>query len=143
MGINQSIQKVTFDDIQTLFKNKYSFIMINTLSEHEQDLLILNTLHCHKEEEIMNYYLKNNKEIIIIIYGKNNYEEKVLKKYNQLISLGFKKVYIYLGGLFEWLLLQEVYGFDNFPTTKKEKCVDILKYNADSQLFKHSLLLSI
>ena len=35
-------------------------------------------------------------------------------------------VYVYPGGLFEWLLLQDIYGEDNFPTTLKE--LDILKY---------------
>ena len=28
--------------------------------------------------------------------------------------------------MFEWLLLQDIYGYDNFPTTIKE--LDILKY---------------
>jgi hypothetical protein len=33
---------------------------------------------------------------------------------------------MYLGGMFEWMLLQDIYGRDEFPTTSK--VLDILKY---------------
>jgi hypothetical protein len=56
----------------------------------------------------------------------NKFDASVDKKYYQLISLGCKRVFIYRGGLFEWLLLQDIYGFSAFPTTKK--ILDILKY---------------
>ena len=56
----------------------------------------------------------------------NNNDESVIKKYKQLVSLGFENTYIYLGGMFEWLLLQDIYGNDNFPTTSRE--LDIMKY---------------
>lgn len=131
MGNYQSVKKVNFEDIQSVIKNKKQFIMINILNSDEQELLILNTLDCKKEEEIINHYLKKNKNMNIIIYGKNAYEEKLINKYNQLIKLGFKNVYIYLGGLFEWVLLQEVYGYDQFPTNIKQKCIDILKYKPE------------
>jgi len=108
--------------------------MINILNNEDQELLILNTLDCKKEEETINHYLKKNKNIKIVIYGKNGYEEKLISKYNQLINLGFKNVFIYLGGLFEWVLLQEVYGYEQFPTTIKQKCVDILKYKPEQFL---------
>ena len=134
MGSFQSIRKVNFEDIQYAIKNKRNCILINTLNVDEQDLLILNTLDAKKEEEVINNYLKKNKNIKIIIYGKNCYEEKILIKYNQLIKLGFKEVYLYLGGLFEWILLQEIYGFEEFPTNIKNKCIDILKYKTISNL---------
>jgi len=77
--------------------------------------------------------LKNgNKSIKIIIYGKNSNDEKIYKKYNQLISLGFYNIYLYVGGMFEWLLLQDIYGSTEFPTTKKE--LDILKYKPNKVL---------
>ena len=70
---------------------------------------------------------------MITIYGKNcQEEEKIIKKYKQLQKLGFKNIYIYCGGLFEWLLLQDIYGKDEFPTTIKEN--DILKYKSISLL---------
>ena len=61
--------------------------------------------------------IKQGKHIKIIIYGKNCNDEKIYIKYQQLISLGFYNVFIYVGGLFEWLLLQDIYGSDEFPTT--------------------------
>ena len=63
---------------------------------------------------------------VVIIYGKNCLDNTVIKKHKQLRTLGFPEVYIYLGGLFEWLLLQDIYGIENFPTTKKT--LDIYKY---------------
>ena len=54
----------------------------------------------------------------------------MVEKYNQLNALGFFNVYIYPGGLFEWLCLQDIYGFDDFPTTKIER--DHLKFKGKS-----------
>ena len=77
--------------------------------------------------ELINSFIKNgNKQVKIIIYGRNCNDEKLYTKYNQLNSLGFYNVYIYPGGLFEWLMLQDIYGEKEFPTTKRE--LDILKY---------------
>ena len=136
MGNFQSIKKVNFEDIQYAIKNKKQFIIINILNNDEQELLILNTLDYKKEEETINHYLKKNKTIKIIIYGKNGYEEKLINKYNQLTKLGFKNVYIYLGGLFEWTLLQEVFGYEQFPTNVKQKCIDILKFKPEQYLIE-------
>ena len=72
--------------------------------------------------------MKENRSIRIIIYGKNCNDEQVDTKYQQLVSLGFYNVFIYRGGIFEWLLLQDIFGKDLFPTNKKE--LDILKYKA-------------
>ena len=127
MGQSQSIQKINFEDIQYTFNNKDDHILINTLNETRQDCLIIGTIGINKEAELINNFIKNgNKKIKIIIYGLNSSDEKIYIKYNQLISLGFYNVYIYLGGMFEWLLLQDIYGSKEFPTTKKE--LDILKY---------------
>ncbi|HIF15020.1 MAG TPA: hypothetical protein EYQ86_06785 [Bacteroidetes bacterium] len=57
---------------------------------------------------------------------------KTYEKYRQLVSLGFTQIYIYPGGLFEWLMLQDIYGYDEFPTTKKQ--LDFLKYKARQRL---------
>lgn len=133
MGNSQSIQKVNFEDIQYVIKNNDSNILINTLNEGEQDCLIINTVKASNEENIINQLIKNgNKNIKIIIYGKNSNDEKIYKKYNQLLSLGFYNIYLYLGGIFEWLLLQDIYGNSEFPTTKKE--LDILKFKPNKLL---------
>ena len=74
--------------------------------------------------------MKKQKNVKIIIYDKNSHETTLFKKYEQLNSLGFPNVYIYPGGLFEWLCLQDIYGYDEFPTSTKE--LDILKFKAQS-----------
>ena len=133
MGGSQSIQKINFEDIQFVLKNKESFILINTLLEAEQDCLISGTISINKEIELINHCIKNGKKHIkLIIYGKNSNDEKIYEKYNQLSSLGFYNIYIYPGGLFEWLLLQDVYGSADFPTTKKE--LNILKFKPNKVL---------
>jgi len=137
MGNTQSMKKINFEDMQTVIKNPEIYLIINTLSSSEQNCLIVNTTSALDEEILINRYLKENKNIRIIIYGKNCNDDNVQKKYQQLLSLGFYQIYIYNGGLFEWLILQDIYGKDLFPTTKKE--LDFLKYKPN-QLLNIALL---
>ena len=133
MGNSQSIRKINFEDIQYVIKNSVANILINTLDHLQQDCLLPNTLNIDKEEQFINHLLKNgNKQVKIIIYGKNCNDDKIFSKYQQLTTLGFYNVYIYPGGLFEWLLLQDIYGKDEFPTTKKE--LDILRFKPNKLL---------
>ena len=119
--------KINYEDVQYILKHPEGHLLINTLSDAEQECLITNTMNIKNEENIINSCIKNGrKDIKIIIYGKNCNDDKTVNKYNQLTSLGFYNVYIYVGGLFEWLMLQDIYGENEFPTTKKE--LDILKY---------------
>ena len=127
MGNAQSIQKINYEDVQHVIKNTEIYILINTLSENEQDCLIPHTTNINNEELLINKFIKSgNKQIKIIVYGRNCNDEKIYTKYNQLVSLGFYNVFIYTGGIFEWLMLQDIYGEKEFPTTKKE--LNILKY---------------
>jgi len=127
MGNSNSSQKINFEDVQYVVKNTEMYALINTLTENEQDCLIPNTININKEIELINNFIKTgNKQVKIIIYGRNCNDEKIYSKYKQLNSLGFYNVYIYPGGLFEWLMLQDIYGVDDFPTTKKE--LDILRF---------------
>jgi hypothetical protein len=136
MGGQQSINKINYEDVQYAIKNNY--LIINSLPVNEQDVLISNTIHASKEEELMNALIKSSlKDKNIVVYGKNANDDKVLIKYQQLISLGFINIYIYCGGLFEWVLLQDIYGEEEFPTTKKE--LDIIKYKP-SKVFNIMLL---
>ena len=138
MGNSQSIQKINYEDIQYVIKNSENHILINTLNGMEQECLIQNTVNINKEVELINHLIKTgNKELKIIIYGRNCNDEKLYAKYNQLYSLGFYNVYIYMGGLFEWLMLQDIYGTNEFPTTKRE--LDILKYKPNKVLNVHLL----
>ena len=134
MGNSQSSSiKINYEDVQFIIKNPEGHLLINTLSTTEQNCLIVNTININNEENIINTCIKRGaKDIKIVIYGKNSNDEKLFNKYNQLTSLGFYNVYIYTGGLFEWLMLQDIYGENEFPTTKKE--LDILKYKPNKVL---------
>lgn len=128
MGNYQSVSKINFEDINHLISNNNNndYVLINTLNILNQGCLIINTVQHVEEERILNNALNNNKSLMIIIYGMNYSDETIYKKYIQLINLGFKNVFVYPGGIFEWLMLQEVYGGEMFKTTSKE--LDILKY---------------
>ena len=132
MGNSQSIIKINFEDMQHVCKNKETYLLLNTLSDLEQGCLIKNTILAHTEVTIMDNYLKSNRSVKIIIYGKNCNDDVTEKKYYQLVKLGFTNVYIYGGGMFEWLLLQDIYGADEFPTTSKQS--DHLKYKPQQKL---------
>ena len=133
MGNVQSMRKINFEDMQTATKNPEVYLIINTLSSTEQQCLIKSTVSLEQEEAIINKYIKENKGIKIIVYGKNSHDELVHKKYQQLASLGFQNVYAYTGGIFEWLLLQDIYGHEIFPTSKKE--LDLLRYKPPPLLY--------
>ena len=130
MGNTTSTRKVNFEDVQYSMKNKNKFLLINTLDSSRQNILIKNTLPIDKEEELINKLIKSNQNVNIIVYDENANAPNLMKKYNQLVGLGFINVFIYPGGLFEWLLLQDIYGYDNFPTTSQER--DILKFKGKS-----------
>jgi len=126
MGATISIPKANYEDIQNGIDNN-SIYLIHTFQINNDNCLIKNSLNAIEEEQIINQLLKTtDKSGHIIIYGKNTNDDSIIKKYNQFMQLGFKNVYIYPGGLFEWLLLQDIYGNELFPTTNDEK--DLLKY---------------
>ena len=131
-----SIKYVNFEDIQLICNNqKPSTIMINTLLLNQQNCLIKTTVPAIQEEHIINQFIQQKQlSVYIIIYGKNNNDDdSIIKKYKQLKNLGFNNIFIYKGGLFEWLLLQDIFGEEEFPTTSKEN--DILKYKPTSYYF--------
>ena len=125
MGNTQSIRKINFEDMQC-FIYEPNVTLISTLPEAIQDCLIVNTVQARDESNILNDLLNQNIERKIVLYGMNSSDEVIVIKYNQLTKLGFCNVYVYVGGLFEWLILQDIYGDDSFPTTKKE--LDILRF---------------
>ena len=137
MGQAPSVRKVNFEDVQYAIKQKQNYLIINTLDSGEQQCLISKTMGISQEERIINQYLNKKIDANIIVYDKNANAPNLMKKYEQLLGLGFINVYIYPGGLFEWLLLQDVYGKDDFPTTMHE--LDILKYKGKSMFTSYLL----
>lgn len=125
MGNKVSVKKIGFEDIQYIFKSNKDHIIISTLSESEQDCIIKNTVTPDSEVEIINRAIGKT-SLYIIIYGKNSTDDSIYEKYYKLINHGFTNIFVYPGGLFEWLCLQDIYGEENFPTTAKE--LDILKF---------------
>lgn len=132
MGQINSINKINYEDMQKIINNNHNYLIINTLDTNNQNCLILNTVTPEKEISELNRYLKENKEIKIVIYGENSIDDKIVIKYNQLYKLGFQNLYVYIGGLFEWLLLQDIYGDSEFPTTNQ--ILDILKYKGKRKI---------
>jgi rhodanese-related sulfurtransferase len=149
MGSSVSISKVNYEDVQCVCRtanpmkqHDYSnyhaptptqpWLLINTLPSGMQGCLIPGTLPIDEEEVAINALIaaSDGKTREIIVYGKNANDDTVYKKYQQLMGLGFRNVRVYPGGMFEWLLLQDIYGAASFPTTSKE--LDLLKYKPPS-----------
>jgi len=124
------ISRCSFEDVQVAMKQKAKYVIINTLPVDEQGCLIKNTTSFKMEESLVNDLMKSFsfKEHVFVVYGKNANDETAEQKYKQLVGLGFKQVILYSGGLFEWLLLQDIYGEDEFPTSSK--VLDILHYKS-------------
>ncbi len=127
MGNVSSVYRCNFETIQEMIKaNSRDIILINTLDRNNQSCLIQGTLSVGDEIKVIDESLRKRQKKTIYIYGKNYNDETVYKKYEQLSKISQFECYIYLGGLFEWLLLQEIYGNSLFPTNGLEQ--DLLKY---------------
>lgn len=130
------VPKVSYEDIQmVVYRNshvQHSTLLINTLPPSLQHCLIKTTLDIRFEERVVNALIHKSPDIMIIVYGKNSNDITILHKYDQLVKLGFTNVHIYTGGIFEWMLLHEIYGKDLFKITKYE--IDILRYRPKSVL---------
>lgn len=131
MGASQSLQKVNYEDVQHACTGN-DYIIINTLPATQQSCLIKKTVTSDHEEKLLNDLMRSALSTKIIIYGLNYNDNSIYEKYNYLHKCGFSSVYLYIGGLFEWLCLQDIYGEELFPTTKKE--LDILRYKPVSCL---------
>jgi rhodanese-related sulfurtransferase len=131
-----NFQKASFEDVQRIACDPPSSnaLLINNFSMFEQECLIKNSILGGNEEVVINNLLTHQKGALIIVYGKNTHTTDLIVKYRQLVALGFENVYIYAGGLFEWLCLQDIYGEQSFPTTRKE--IDLLKYRPLSDIPK-------
>ena len=119
---------INFENVQDAVHSNQVIILLNTLPGNEQSCLIKNTVHANDEEQIINDMLFKLTVLDkpVFIYGKNDSDPRVDEKYNNLLKSGVESVYIYRGGMFEWMLLQDIYGKEEFPTTSKQ--IDILSF---------------
>lgn len=127
MGGATSGCKINFEQMQKCVEDAGNTLIIHTMSVDRQHCLIRGTLTAEKEV----YELNKTLGILgamkpIVIYGENACDSSIVTKYNQLIDLGFSNVMVYPGGMFEWLLLQDIYGSELFLTSGS--CGDILDY---------------
>lgn len=128
MGNSSSKQNIAnFEDVQR-FVLATDHVILNVMDAVDQDTLILKTLSAVAEVDALNTLMDDGEfDRKILVYGRNSGDvEKVLNKQKQLVALGFTEVYVYLGGLFEWVLLQDIYGAELFKTTRH--VADILRY---------------
>lgn len=130
----RTIKKSDYEDVLHAINNPQTHILINTLPVGEQSVLIKNTTPYSEEESVINQiltaYTMDSKTVVV--YGKNANDASAEKKYWQISNLGFQHVFLYGGGLFEWLLLQDIYGDVNFPTLGKTSY--FLKYKPPSMI---------
>lgn len=124
---NQVVQPISFEKVQFAVQHTDDFFIINTLDEGEQHCVIQGTVDAQKEAHVLNDWIAKGKmDVTIIVYGRNYADATVDEKAAQLKKIGFSTVCVYKGGLFEWLLLQEIYGADLFPTDGQE--LDLLRF---------------
>ncbi len=120
------VERITYEEVQTALRDSQGFV-VSTLPAAEQSCLIHRTLTPAEEERRLNACLKKaESHRDIVVYGRNAVDASAENKCRQLTGLGFTSVRLYPGGLFEWALLQDIYGSDLFPTTRP--CVDPLRF---------------
>jgi len=128
LDYSDQIEHINFEQLKKLLIPDDNTLIINTMPLDRQQCLLPETINADLETEIINDILEKgiSKNKTLVIYGLNHTDKTVFKKAIQLNKLGFGKVKIYLGGMFEWLLLQDVYGKEEFATTGK--ALDILLF---------------
>ena len=119
-------RRIGFERVLEAQKDPTKYVIINTLPNSEQQCLIAGTLAIQDEERVMNELLDSYVDKTVVIYGRNAADVSPETKHKQLVGLGLRDILVYSGGLFEWLLLQDIYGSGEFRTTSK--CGDLLAY---------------
>lgn len=105
-------------------------IIISTLPEQEP-VFIKGTVSAGEEVARVEHAIGRKEHIII--YGRHSNDDTVYAKYDQILKLGGRPL-IYTGGLFEWLLLQDIFG-DRIQTTATT--LDILRYKPAKTIKKY------
>ena len=106
-----SANSVSYKDVKKYTDmNSNNYVLVSTLADDRQHCLIPGTLPSHDEVARITAIIKEKRQrdMIVHIYGENYADNKIMIQYKKLVSIGFKNVYIYPGGMFEWLCLQEI-----------------------------------
>ena len=127
-GSKDVVKVIGFEDMLVLHKTKV--VLLNTMERANQACLIRGTVHADDEETTMNAMLTSTDpsvtDRLVVVYGRHYLDPKPMEKARALRVMGLSRLLVYRGGLFEWLLLQEVFGHDQFPT--QGACTDLLLY---------------
>lgn len=138
-----SVSRIGFDDILIALKDRTKYIFISTMPLELQNALIPNTIPCIDEAMTINRIIDefSATKYIFIVYGKNACDDTSSKKYQQLRNLGFSNVHVFPGGMFEYILLNDMYGEKLFPISGSngigipDKVVDIMEYRSVDRVF--------
>ena len=142
-------QTNTYDDEEVYTKHPiliHTFVDVDVkehddgeFEQQQQRPIIKGTLNPKTETMVINQMMDGSiSKRPIVVYGKNYSDQTIYIKAKQLVSYGFT-VYIYAGGIFEWLCLQEIFDTTLFPTsnaTSEES--DLLKYSVKSHFRNQS-----
>ena len=131
MGNIQSLNKISFQDMQTCIEENYTIITVMK----DDKCCIKGTTPIYREEDVINKLYSTDRTSPIVIYGYNDCDNNIARKYQQLKELGFHNLYIYPGGLFEWLMLQDIYSDKFFKTTIND--LNLLKYKPNNIIRKN------
>jgi len=109
----------TYNDIRLGWipdaKHGYSLIL-STMITQRGSPFILGTLSKQLEEVTLSAMLRTKRfNIPILVYGHNSFDKTVETMCNILLNRGFTHVFVYIGGMFEWLLLNKLYGNNACP----------------------------
>jgi 23S rRNA pseudoU1915 N3-methylase RlmH len=129
MGNTFSVKSIAnYDNVKEAVISRGLLIHI---MDKNQSVLIHGTLSADIEEEAINAAIdKSEYNKHIVVYGKNTHDiERLVDKRKQLLSLGFTHVQIYIGGMFEWALLQDVYGSKEFPMSGAKGPIDPMQFH--------------
>jgi hypothetical protein len=145
-SIPPSSDRINFEDMQSVIGGtdrgvvSATYLIISTLKSEFLNCVISGTVPAAQEEARINDILSGNTvngdTITIIVYGLHATDETAYAKYEQLLKHGITRVCVYVGGMFEWLLLQDVYGADLFPTSGKKEAADIIKYRPQRSIIQ-------
>jgi len=129
----KSYQSVSFEDVLYAIQHRTEYVLVNTLPRDLQQCLIQGTLDIDREETVINEWMDQYLfSQPILVYGKHAADSTAESKSVQFCQLGFSNVYLYRGGMFEWLLLQDIYGVKEFPTTSR--VLDLLLFRPPKTL---------
>lgn len=84
------------------------------------------TVDGDKANQVLDKCLREDPSKLVVFYGLNSTDSAPLHRWNNATQLGLENAHVYCGGMFEWLILGELYGNDMFPVTSIQD--DLLKF---------------